>query len=199
MPMIKMLRTRGMEAKHWNDIARDLDLKFDRLGVKLIKLIALELWKPEKLEIIKRISDQAVREYSARCILDQLERDVKGLLFDFESAPDGITQITKKVGHAVTKFEEYSVRINVLKTNPNSRNLQERSGPLETIIKQTNDLLGEWIVFQRNWLYLNAIFSRQDISKQKELSVAMKYFTNIDSLYRSMIKSIFNAPQVYKM
>ena len=133
--MIKMLRTRGMEAKHWNDIARDLDLKFDRLGVKLIKLIALELWKPEKLEIIKRISDQAVREYSARCILDQLERDVKGLLFDFESAPDGITQITKKVGHAVTKFEEYSVRINVLKTNPNSRNLQERSGPLETIIK----------------------------------------------------------------
>lgn len=197
--MIKMLRTRGMEGKHWNDIARDLDLKFDRLGVKLIKLIALELYTPDKLEIIKRVSDQAVREYSARCILDQLERDVKHLEFEFESAPDGITQITKKAYNAVVKFEEYGVRINVLKTNPNSRNLMERSGPLETIIKATNDLLGEWILFQRNWLYLNAIFSRQDISKQKELSVAMKYFTNIDGLYRSMIKSIVNQPQVYKM
>jgi len=55
--MIKMLRTRGMEAKHWNDIARELDLKLDRLGVRLIKLINIGLWKPEKLEIIKRISD----------------------------------------------------------------------------------------------------------------------------------------------
>ena len=27
----------------------------------------------------------------------------------------------------------------------------------------------------------------------------MKYFTNIDGLYRSMIKSIVNQPQVYKM
>ena len=69
----------------------------------------------------------------------------------------------------------------------------------EKIISETLGILSEWVLFQRNWLYLNAIFSRQDISKQKELSVAMKYFTNIDGLYRSMIKSIVNQPQVYKM
>ena len=58
------------------------------------------------------------------------------------------------------KFDEFAIRINVLKTNPNSKNLMERSGPLELIIKQTNEIIVEWIVFQRNWLYLNAIFSR---------------------------------------
>lgn len=165
----------------------------------LFKCICKGLHEEDKLRVIKAISDQATREYAVRCSLDMLDKDVKNLEFYFENAPDGMTPITKKTHQIIRKFEEYSVRCNVLKNNPYVKICLNDLLDLERTVKTTSELVAEWILFQRNWLYLNGIFCRQEMVKQPELSTAMKYFQQIDTLFRSMIKSISNTPQVYRM
>jgi hypothetical protein len=44
------------------------------------------------------------------------------LSFEFETAPDGVTRITKKTKEIEAKFEEFAIRLNVLKTNPYAKN-----------------------------------------------------------------------------
>ena len=176
------------------DISRQLDIKLDRQNVTLFKCICKGLHEEDKLRVIKAISDQATREYAVRCSLDMLDKDVKNLEFYFENAPDGMTPITKRTHQVIRKFEEYSVRCNVLKNNPYVKICLNDLLDLERTVKTTSELVAEWILFQRNWLYLNGIFCRQEMIKQPELSTAMKYFQQIDTLFRSMIKSISNTP-----
>jgi hypothetical protein len=66
LPMIKMLRTPGMQRSpaHWAEIARQLDIKIDRNNTTLFKLICKDLHSEETLRVIKGIADQATREYA---------------------------------------------------------------------------------------------------------------------------------------
>jgi hypothetical protein len=122
--MIKMLRTPGMQRspQHWAEIAKQLDIKLDRNNTTLFKLICKELHSEATLKIIKGIADQATREYAVECSLETLSKDVMNLSFEFETAPDGVTRITKKTKEIEAKFEEFAIRLNVLKTNPYAKN-----------------------------------------------------------------------------
>ena len=64
MPMIKTLRTKGLSLRHWRQIGYQLGFSIDPATVTLFKIIALELFKEEKLKTIKNISDVAQKEYA---------------------------------------------------------------------------------------------------------------------------------------
>jgi hypothetical protein len=60
----------------------------------------------------------------------------------------------------IRSYEEFNIRANVLRNNPNVKKCIGQLDDCEKIIMETSDILKEWVSFQRNWLYLNAIFSR---------------------------------------
>ena len=47
---------------------------------------------------------------------------MRAVEFDFEMAPDGITQLCKGIPDVNSRFEEFFLRVNVLKTNPHMKN-----------------------------------------------------------------------------
>ena len=49
---------------------------------------------------------------------------MRAVEFDFEFAQDGTTIIVTKLTELVGMFEEYALRISVLKSNPNGRNFE---------------------------------------------------------------------------
>ena len=64
MLMIKTLRTKGLSLRHWRQIGSQLGFSIDPATVTLFKIIALDLFKEEKLKTIKNISDIAQKEFS---------------------------------------------------------------------------------------------------------------------------------------
>jgi len=63
----------------------------------------------------------------------------------------------------ISLFEEFFLRISVLKTNPNIKNFFEKLLEIEKIIKAVVELVNEWADFQRNFIYLNSIFVLEEI------------------------------------
>ena len=97
--------------------------------------------------------------------------------FEFEFAQDGSTIIVTKLTELVGMFEEYFLRISVLKSNPNIKNFYEKLLDIERIIKNVTELINEWTEFQRNFIYLNAIFVLDEI--QTALPSETKFFLQI--------------------
>jgi hypothetical protein len=64
MAMIKTLRTKGLSLRHWRQIGTQLGFSIDPATITLFKIIALDLFKEEKLRVIKNISDIAQKEYA---------------------------------------------------------------------------------------------------------------------------------------
>jgi len=68
-----------------------------------------------------------------------LEKEIKGAEFVFEFLPDGVTSIVIQLVELIGQFEDYFLRIGVLKTNPNIKNFVDKLVEIERIIKMVVD------------------------------------------------------------
>lgn len=55
-------------------------------------------------------------------------------------------------------------------------------------------MLEEWLICQHSWLYLEPIFSSDDINQQ--LPVEGERYQKMEQKWRSIMKSAFNNPEV---
>ena len=94
-------------------------------------------------------------------------------------------------------FGEYALRVAALKTNPHVRNFLEKLLELEKTIKTVSELLDEWVIFQRNYLYLSGIFALEEITRA--LPRESKAFLHVQALYSSSTTAFKAAPQVYRI
>lgn len=58
------------------------------------------------------------------------------------------------------------------------------------------DVIDEWLSCQRAWLYLEPIFSSEDINRQ--LPVESKRYQTMERMWRKILKSAKDMPQVQK-
>ena len=57
------------------------------------------------------------------------------------------------------------------------------------------DVIDEWLACQRQWLYLEPIFSSEDINRQ--LPVESKRYQTMERMWRKILKNAKETPQVY--
>ena len=88
------------------------------------------------------------------------------------------------------------MRVSILRTNPYVKNFYEKMQEMERTVRLVLDVLGEWVVFQKNWIYLENIFCMEEF--QRQLMKETQRFFAIDTFYRSVSKSFEQSPQVYK-
>ena len=117
---------------------------------------------------------------------------MKHVEFEFETAPDNETKLCKAIPDINSLFEEFHLRVNVLRTNPHMKNFFEKLLEIEKTVKTVIEILVDFAILQRNWLYLNGIFSRSEINKQ--LANEVKMFTTLDIIFKSNMAGINKQP-----
>ena len=60
---------------------------------------------------------------------------MKGVEFEFETAPDNETKLCKGIPDITSRFEEFFLRVNVLKTNPHMKNFVEKLHEIEKTVR----------------------------------------------------------------
>jgi hypothetical protein len=182
-PMLRTLRTKGLAPRHWRMIGQKLEVPIDPSSITLYRLIMLELYDEDKLKTIKQICEIATKEYAVQLALETLDREMRAVEFEFQLQADGETIVITRLPDLITMFEEFFLRASVLKTNPHIKNFFDKLLDIEKIIKNVVELINEWAVFQRNFIYLNGIFVLDEIAKS--LPTESKFFAQVQILYSS--------------
>lgn len=76
--------------------------------------------------------------------MESLEDEVLNVVFEFENGPSAEVKIVKQFEELLFKFEEFQVRVQLLKMNPYIKNFFEKLIEIEKMIKQTLELLNEF-------------------------------------------------------
>eukprot|EP00967_Tisochrysis_lutea_P050878 scaffold62667_cov20-Tisochrysis_lutea.AAC.1 len=63
-------------------------------------------------------------------------------------------------------------------------------------LTQASDILEQWVALQRQWMYLEPIFSSEDIMQQ--LPLEAKRFATVDRIWRKTLESAKRNPLVLK-
>ena len=157
----------------------------------------MRLHEEEAMKTIKAISEIAQKEYAVQVSMEMLERDVMTTQFQFENGPSQSSKLCKDLNGLVYNLEEFMVRVQLLKMNPYIKNFFEKLLEIEKILKYSVEILIEFECLQRSWLYLQSIFSQNLLSDS--LSYEMDLWQNIDSYFKSTIRSFIEVPLVHKI
>ncbi len=116
------------------------------------------MFEGKRLDIIKGISEIAIKEYAIKTTLDALEHELRVMEYQPLKYKETSTFILKGIDDLITIFEESSIKILALKQNQYAKYFMDKILRVEKELKIIVDVLDEWVKAQKSWIYLEPIF-----------------------------------------
>ncbi|KNE58518.1 hypothetical protein AMAG_04085 [Allomyces macrogynus ATCC 38327] len=190
------LRNPALKARHWDKIQETIGKTIARdetLTLAVLREANVFKFKEE----ISGISGQASSEAALEEMLQKIVRtwsDTEFIVLPYRDNKD--VYILGGVEDIQTLLEDSQVTLATIKA---SRHL----GPIKSDVEKWDkslslfsDTLDAWMVCQRNWLYLESIFSAPDI--QRQLPEEAKMFAQVDRNWKDIMRRAARHPNAMK-
>lgn len=102
-----------------------------------------------------------------------------------------ILKVTEEINQ---QLDDHIVLTQAMSFSPYKKPFEERISVWENRLHVTQDVIDEWVNCQRSWLYLQPIFTSEDINRQ--LPVEGKRFATMEKIWRKVMKIAHDQPKV---
>ncbi|XP_011184312.3 dynein axonemal heavy chain 10 [Zeugodacus cucurbitae] len=197
VPLMVSLKNEALRERHWNQLMEKTGQYFDMAPARftLENMFAMKLH--EYQEIAEQILNNAIKELAIERGVKAVEDTWATMAFKVHRHYKG----TEDRGYTLGSVEEIIVTLEDNAMNLQSMGASQFIGPfLETVNKWERllsligEIIDEWQVVQRKWLYLEGIFIGGDIRAQ--LPDEAKKFDDIDKAYRRIMVDCAKNPLV---
>ena len=190
------LRNPALKQRHWQQI-------HDLVGEELIRdetftlgtLLELNIFS--KREAIEEISVQATNEATLEDMLKKVENNWREL--DYQLLPYKDTKdmfILGGIDEVMEKLEDSQVTISTIRGSRFQGPIKPQVDEWYRLLQLFAETLDEWIQCQRNWMYLETIFSAPDI--QRQLPNEAKMFQQVDKSFKEVMRTTNSRPNAMK-
>ncbi|XP_064622088.1 dynein axonemal heavy chain 6-like isoform X2 [Lineus longissimus] len=195
MPVVTSLRNPSLRARHWQVIEKIIGKVIVRdKGFTLGDLLAMNILKHKDRiqDISTTASNEATLEIMLQKVIDLWQST------DFRLLPHAgrDTFIIAGADDIVAQLEESQVTVGTIRgsryVTPIKNTVEEWERRL-TLFARTLD---EWMICQRNWLYIEQIFSTPDI--QRQLPNEAKLFISVDKSWKDIMRRTEDRPNALK-
>ncbi|XP_066555780.1 dynein axonemal heavy chain 1 [Amia ocellicauda] len=193
VPLIQGLRNPGMRSRHWDLLSERLQMNV-KPKASLTFTRCLELRLQDHVQEIAMVAEVAGKEYAIEQALDKMQLEWESVLFEVLPYKDTGTYILKNPDEAAQLLDDHIVMTQSMSFSPYKKAFEERISTWESKLRMTQDVLEEWLACQRSWLYLEPIFSSEDINLQ--LPVEGKRYQTMERTWRKVMKNANDNKQV---
>lgn len=127
-------------------------------------------------------------------IMEKMEKDWEPLEFTCKEVPDKESYILD--GEAVeaiqTILDDHIIKTQTMKGSPFAKFMFEKTCKWEDMIMRTQDNLDKWLKVQSTWMYLQPVFSSEDIISQ--MPVEGRKFKDVNIAWCDLMKRINSNP-----
>ncbi|XP_070190635.1 dynein axonemal heavy chain 1-like isoform X2 [Littorina saxatilis] len=196
IPLIQGLRNPGMRNRHWENLSEELGFPV-RPKANLTFSKCLEMNLQDHINVISKVAEVAGKEYAIEQALDKMEKEWDPVMFDILPYKETGTYIVKTSEETNQLLDDHIVMTQSMSFSPYKKPFEDRISKWESTLRTTQDVLDEWLNCQRAWLYLEPIFSSDDINRQ--LPVESKRYQTMERIWRKVMKSAKENPQVISL
>ncbi|OWK02778.1 hypothetical protein Celaphus_00010474, partial [Cervus elaphus hippelaphus] len=193
IPLIQGLRNPGMRNRHWDLLSSEININV-RPKANLTFARCLEMNLQDHIESISKVAEVAGKEYAIEQALDKMEKEWSTILFNVMPYKETDTYILKSPDEASQLLDDHIVMTQSMSFSPYKKPFEQRINSWETKLKLTQEVLEEWLNCQRAWLYLEPIFSSEDINRQ--LPVESKRYQTMERIWRKIMKNAYENREV---
>lgn len=186
LPLMQLFCTPGIRPRHWKEIAEVTDLVIElpvnnERGFTLTDLLKLGLQHHTlKLE---DVCVGASKEYSLEKSLDKMLEDWTTMAFQTKAYRETGTHILTSTEDMQQLLDDHIVKTQAMRGSRYNKPYLERIQNWEQTLNSLQDIMDNWVKVQVTWLYLEPIFSSDDIMRQ--MPKEGRLFQRVDSKWRT--------------
>ncbi|KAM4722817.1 dynein axonemal heavy chain 1 [Rhinophrynus dorsalis] len=196
IPLIQGLRNPGMRNRHWELLSEQIQVNV-KPKANLTFTRCLEMKLQDHIDSISKVAEIAGKEFSIEQALDKMESEWASIIFNILPYKETGTFILKSPEEASQLLDDHIVMTQSMSFSPFKKPFEERISSWESKLRLTQDVLEEWLTCQRSWLYLEPIFSSEDINRQ--LPVESKRYQTMERTWRKIMKNAEENKQVISL
>ncbi|XP_018654464.1 LOW QUALITY PROTEIN: hypothetical protein Smp_130810 [Schistosoma mansoni] len=187
------LRNPSLKPRHWKVLEELIGFQMSELETPLSLGYLNELKAFNKAEQIQEISGQASSESSLEMLLKKVEESWKStefIVLPYKDSKDVF--IIGGTDEIQQLWDDSNINISTIASSRHVGPIKNRVDEWQTMLELFGRTLDEWMQCQRNWLYLESIFSAPDI--QRQLPSESKSFISVDKSYKDIMRKIQKVP-----
>ncbi|KAJ3210279.1 Dynein heavy chain 7, axonemal [Dinochytrium kinnereticum] len=184
IPMIRVLCNPGMRDRHWTKLSSiaGVDIRPDGAS-SLRKMLKMNL--DQYLPLFQEVSDAASKEYTLEKNLKKMMAEWEPLEFVSMAYRETGTYILSSVDDAQQLLDDQIVKTQSMRGSPYIKPFEAEIKDWERRLLTTQEILDEWLKVQATWLYLEPIFSSEDIMNQ--MPEEGRKFKMVDQSWRKLM------------
>ncbi|KAJ9522809.1 hypothetical protein QJQ45_019797 [Haematococcus lacustris] len=192
VPIVAALRNPHMKDRHWYKVNEVLGTLLER-GERLTLQSLVDLKVVDHREELAVISNEATQEAALEAMLDKVTdkwRHVEFSVVHYKDSKD--TYILGGVDEVMVVLEDSMVAVGTISASRFVAGIRHEVEKTERQLRLFSDTLDEWLECQKQWLYLETIFSAADI--QRQLPSEAKAFSQVDRQFKDIMRRTKDRP-----
>jgi len=187
IPVIRALCNPGLKERHIKSIydVAEIELQ-ESTKLKTLQQMRVLRFKNE----LEEISENASKEFSNEKMLKQMQDQWEPMEFTTKDWTRSGTFILdgEAVEAIMQLLDDHSIKTQTMKGSPYAKFFIDEIVNLENDLLRTQDNLEVWLQVQSTWLYLEPVFSSDDIMKQMPIEGGQ--FREVDRTWRSVMARV---------
>eukprot|EP00903_Cladosiphon_okamuranus_P016611 g15323.t1 len=192
-PLMMLMSSPGIKKRHWDQIVKitGIALPYEQ---DFVLRDLLDAGLQNVCADIEETCVAASKEYSLENNMNTMEKEWSGLVFETKEYRTSGTRILASVDETQQLLDDHIVKTQAMRGSRYIGPFLDRIVDWEKTLNDLQEIMDNWLKMQATWLYLEPIFSSDDIMRQ--MPVEGRLFQSVDQTWREHMQKTFEDPAV---
>eukprot|EP00958_Prasinococcus_capsulatus_P020419 scaffold2645_cov378-Prasinococcus_capsulatus_cf.AAC.24 len=193
VPLIQALRNPGMRDRHWEQLSQVLQVKLH--PETLFTLHAgLEMGLVRHRDVIAQVCDVASKEYAIEQALSKMKNEWDNVELEVKDYRETGTYVIRVDDTTMQQLDDHIVMTQAMSFSTHKAHFEDDIFKWDQQLAHVSDTLDAWLALQRQWMYLEPIFSSEDI--QQQLPLEAKRFSAVNRFWQQTLGQAYAKPNI---
>ncbi|XP_033631251.1 dynein heavy chain 3, axonemal-like [Asterias rubens] len=184
LPLLGVICNPGIRDRHWERMSEVVGFEL-KPKPETSMYHMLELGLTKCIDSLEEIGASASKEYSLEKAMEKMKIEWADVHFEFIPYRDTGVSILSSIDEIQLLLDDHIVKVQTMRGSPYIKPFENEMKEWEEKLVMMQDILDGWLKCQATWLYLEPIFSSEDIMAQ--MPEEGRKFGIVDSYWKDIM------------
>lgn len=193
IPVLQTICNPGLQPRHWDQISKVVGVTIVPTKTSSLSQM-IDYGLPIYINQLEEISSAATKEHALEKNLRKMQEEWQQIFFDLSPYRETGVSVLSAVDDIQVLLDDHILKAQTMRGSPFIKAFEEEMQSWEEKLILMQDIIDQWLTCQATWMYLEPIFSSEDIMRQ--MPAEAKSFRKVDKIWRDIMKYVMEHQKV---